>query len=193
LGWRNFDASPRLRLQRLAVVGGFLARGKVVFPAEVEYGDVVKGLPLADRSCQGVYCSHVLEHLSLSDLRKAMRETHRVLAAGGLFRLVVPDLEYHARVYLENPSAGAAIDFMRATRLGNENRKRSIMPFLRDWLGNSNHLWMWDFKSLSGELSQASFSEIRRAEFGDSPDPKFNEVETADRWHCCLGIECRRS
>src|SRR5262245_4439288 len=125
-GWRNFDASPTLRLQRLPIVGRLLAQGNVVFPAEVEYGDIANGLPLPDRSCQGVYCSHVLEHLSLSDLRKAVRETYRILAPGGLFRLVIPDLEYQARAYLGSQSADAAIDFMRGTLLGKEERKRSI-------------------------------------------------------------------
>jgi SAM-dependent methyltransferase len=190
--WRNFDASPTLRLQRLPIVGQLFAKREVFFPAEVEYGDVVRGLSLPDGSCKGVYCSHVLEHLSLNDLRKAVRETHRILAVGGLFRLVVPDLEYLARSYLESPSTDAAISFMQSTLLGKEDRNRSIKPFLREWLGNSHHLWMWDFKSLKSELAQVGFTEIRRAEFGDSADPKFREVEEADRWDKSLGIECRR-
>ena len=142
--------------------------------------------------CQGVYCSHVLEHLALNDLRKALRETYRILAGGGIFRLVVPDLEREARTYLDDESSAAAIGFMRATLLGKEERTRSIKAFLREWLGNSHHLWMWDFKSLREELQEAGFSEIRRAELGDSVDPKFVEVEDAGRWIACLGVECRR-
>jgi hypothetical protein len=51
---------------------------------------------------------------------------------------------------------------------------------------------MWDFKSLREELQEVGFSEIRRAELGDSVDPKFIEVEDAGRWIACLGVECRR-
>ena len=72
----------------------------MTFPANVEYGDIVKGLPVPTGSCRGIYSSHVLEHLALNDLRKALRETHRLLAEGGTFRLVVPDLEHEARTYL---------------------------------------------------------------------------------------------
>ena len=42
-------------------------------------GDVVRGLPVADQSCDGVYASHVLEHLSRTDFEAAMRETFRIL------------------------------------------------------------------------------------------------------------------
>src|SRR5690242_17561521 len=89
-GWRNFDASPRLRLEAMPVIGALSGRSAVIFPKNVEYGNIVKGLPLAKGSCAAVYCSHVLEHLALNDLRTALRETYRVLAPGGLFRLVVP-------------------------------------------------------------------------------------------------------
>jgi predicted SAM-dependent methyltransferase len=191
--WRNFDASPTLFLQRVPIVGFLLTKKKVVFPAGVEYGDVVKGLPLPDSSCQGVYCSHILEHLSLVDMRQALREAHRVLVVGGIFRLVVPDLEYQARAYLDNKSDDAALNFMKETGLGREVRSRSIMSFVWEWLGNSKHLWMWDFKSLRSELLQAGFHEIRRAKFCDSEDSKFSELEAVDRWRHCLGIECRKT
>src|SRR5262245_53696474 len=39
--WRNLYSSPKLRRQRLHIVGNFLAKGKVVFPAEVEYGELI--------------------------------------------------------------------------------------------------------------------------------------------------------
>ncbi|HEX6859864.1 MAG TPA: hypothetical protein VF138_06660, partial [Caulobacteraceae bacterium] len=47
-GWLNFDASPTLRLQRLPLVGRLLTRGRVRFPEAVRYGDITRGLPLAD-------------------------------------------------------------------------------------------------------------------------------------------------
>jgi len=191
IGWRNFDSSPTLRLQRFPLIGRFLKR-EPVFPAAAECGDVVKGLPLSEASCQAVYCSHVLEHLSLNDLRRALKETYRLLATGALFRLVVPDLEYEVQSYLANKLPDAAIAFMRSTQLGKEDRDRKFVPFLREWLGNSRHLWMWDYKSLKQELAAVGFSDVRRAQFGDSTEPKFREVEDEARWRACLGIECRK-
>ncbi len=57
-------------------------------------------------------------------------------------------------------------------------------------LGNSQHLWMWDYKSTESELRNAGFIEIRRARFVDSADPLFGEVEEKGSWENCLGVEC---
>lgn len=163
-----------------------------MFPSNVEYGDIVKGLPLPDAFSAGLYCSHVLEHLSLSDFRLSLRNSHRLLAEGGIFRLVVPDLEYIAHTYLSREDPSACVQFMEQTGLGQMTRKRGIAGFLREWIGNSRHLWMWDFKGLATELTVAGFQNIRRAHLGDSADFRFLEVEEAGRWENCLGVECVR-
>lgn len=190
--WRNFDASPTLRLQRAPWPCGPLAkRLRVRFPDTVEYGDVTGRLPLADGSCEAVYCSHVLEHLSLEDFRRALLETKRVLKVGGIFRGVLPDLEYIARKYIEDHSSDASIRFMRDTILGRENRVRGFIGMIEQVLGNRDHLWMWDYKGLELELGRAGFFEIRRAYFGDGQLDAFRAVEEADRWENSLGFECR--
>lgn len=145
-----------------------------------------------DGSCKAIYCSHVLEHLSLEDFRKALLNTYGKLQAGGVFRLVLPDLEYYAKEYIDDPTANAALSFMQETSLGQEKRSRSLVGFLATWLGNSQHLWMWDFRSVRRELQDVGFKEIRRAQFGDSKDDKFKEIEDMIRWENCLGIECRK-
>lgn len=81
-GWLNFDASPTLRFERLPVVGRLYTRNAKRFPANVIYGDIVRGLPLTENSCQGMYCSHVLEHLALGDLDRALKNVHRYLKLG---------------------------------------------------------------------------------------------------------------
>jgi predicted SAM-dependent methyltransferase len=191
-GWRNFDGSPRLRIEKTPVLGRVLTRNSLLFPEEVDYGDVVKGLPVAAGSCKGVYCSHVLEHLCLRDCQQALRNTMLVLAPGGIFRLVIPDLEVSIHHYLNSGSTQAASEFMRETCLGHETRQRGVMGMLSAWLGNSPHLWMWDFNSMREALEEAGFVQIRRAAFGDCEDPMFRNVEEKVRWDGCLGFECRR-
>lgn len=191
-GWENFDASPTLRLERLPLIGRVITKNEKRFPRNIAYGDIVKGLPLASESCSGVYCSHVLEHLSLADFREALRNTNKILKPGGIFRLVLPDFEYFVKQYQCNPSPDAALTFMRETCLGYERRVKGLIEFVRSWLGNSQHLWMWDYKSIELELINAGFIDIRRACFCDSSDPSFRQVEEADRWNNCLGVECRR-
>ena len=191
-GWRNFDASPTLRFERIPLLGSLYSKNKNRFPTNVEYGDIVKGLPVNAESVDGIYCSHVLEHLSLSDFRRALLNTHKLLKSGGTFRLVLPDLKVLANKYLEDEDENAAIKFIAATGMGCEHRARGVKASVISYLGNSRHLWMWDFPSIRNELTTAGFVNIRLAIFGDSSIQEFGDVEEASRWADALGIECQR-
>lgn len=186
--WLNFDSSPTLRLERLPIVGGMLGRiagNSQPFPPEVRYGDISKGLPIADNSVRGVYASHVLEHLALHDFRKALQNTFKMLMPGGVFRLVVPDLEERARRYVHeatNHSVDASGNFMRRCHLGLEQRPSSMLGRARLLAGGSAHLWMWDQASMIDELRKVGFDRVRRCEFGDSGDEMFARVEEPTRF-----------
>ena len=92
--WRNFDSSPTLRIERIPIIGKPFHKNKVRFPKNVEYGDIINGLPIPEQFCKAVYCSHVLEHLSLEDFRIALKNTYSMLQMRGIFRMVLPDLEH---------------------------------------------------------------------------------------------------
>lgn len=190
--WINFDASPRVAANSIPVLGRLFANASNVFPASVKYGNIVKGLPLPDNSCAVIYSSHVLEHLSLDECRQALRNVYKLLTPGGCFRLVIPDLEVYVDQYKQNTNSDACSEFMRATLLGAEVSSNGIGNRLREWLGHSQHLWMWDYKGLEKELQKTNFTGIRRAQFGDSEIARFREVEQPERWHHALGIECRK-
>jgi predicted SAM-dependent methyltransferase len=189
-GWVNFDASPRLRLQRLPVVGPWMPAGPLGrFPVAVRFGDIVTGLPLKDSSVRLLYCSHVLEHLSLADLRQTLSNCHRMLSEGGVFRMVLPDLEILIDEYRRSSLPSRSETFIRATLMGMEQRNRSLRGLVESFMGNSRHLWLWDYSGLEAELSKAGFTSIRRATFGDSQHSQFAAVEAKDRWMSALGIE----
>jgi SAM-dependent methyltransferase len=193
--WINFDASPTLRLQRIPLIGSVIrSRSGVPFPHGVRYGDIVKGLPIAENSCNGVYCSHVLEHLSLNDFRKALKNTYAILKPGGIFRCVLPDLEIAAREYVKALDEGnnlASIRFIeRDTMLGQKQRPTGLKQQLAFHWGNARHLWMWDHASLSFELKEAGFSNIRKCKFADSSDAMFKDVEDEGRFWHAVAIEC---
>lgn len=195
--WMNFDVSPSLVLQKIPLVGKFLQRQmKVQFPPNVLYGNIVKGLPVKDNSCDGLYCSHVLEHLALNDFRTAIRNSHKMLKHGGIFRCVVPDLETAAETYLNELHKGnktASLIFLgKHTRLGYFKRPASLREFTIEFYGNSRHLWMWDYQSLKQELEQCGFADIRRAYFNDSADVYFKYVEQPNRFLNAVAIECKK-
>jgi SAM-dependent methyltransferase len=95
-GWVNLDSSAD-------------------FPGVIRH-DLRRGLPFADESFDAVYGSHVLEHLEPEAGARLLRECHRVLKPFGVARIVVPDLEAIAMLYLESLAQAAAGDVDAAFR-----------------------------------------------------------------------------
>jgi len=192
--WENIDGSPTVLIQKLPVFGVFFRLiTSPKFPASVKYGDVRTGLPFPNESVDIIYSSHMLEHLSLEDFRLALEEIQRILKPGGVFRSVIPDLEVSIKDYLACSNTNASSQFLRNTMLGVEKRPRGFLTKCRSLFGNSNHLWMWDFKGIQEELKNAGFYDIRRSYFNDSQTVDFLEVEDYERWNNCLGFECKKT
>lgn len=191
--WINYDVSPTLRLQKIPFIGS-IVKLNTTFPQNVLFGDIIKGLPVEDNSCNGLYCSHTLEHLSLEDLRIALRNSYKILKNDGIFRCVLPDLEFAARLYLKELDAGdfnASMKFIaNTTMLGVEKREKGLKALMVSIFGNSKHLWMWDSKSLSEELKQAGFRNIRNCSYNDCSDNMFSFVESEGRFTNALAMEC---
>ena len=191
--WINFDSSPTLRIQKTIIIGRLFKRFlNVVFPQNVLLGDIVNGLRITDNSCDGIFCSHVLEHLCHADLIIAINNTYKMLKPGGIFRMVLPDMEFYCNEYLsslKNNKSDACFKLMQDSLLGSKNRKKGFLNFIQSFYGNANHLWMWDYNSLSNVLLDAGFKKIRRCEFNDCEDKMFLSVEEKNRFDNCLSIE----
>jgi predicted SAM-dependent methyltransferase len=72
--------------------------------------NLTQGIPFPDESFDVVYHSHVLEHFPTAEAESFIRECYRILRPQGILRVVVPDLEEIARMYLyslEQASGGA--------------------------------------------------------------------------------------
>lgn len=193
--WTNFDASPTLRWERLPLVGKLYTKNSQRFPAGVLYGDIVKGLSVAPASCKGIYASHILEHLTLDDFNSALKNTKALLQDNGIFRMVVPDLEWAARQYilrLDRQDSDANSFFLDQTNLGTRKRSHGMRALIHAALQTSAHRWMWDSMALSRALQDHGFRSIRRCFFGDCEDPMFKKVEDEGRFECAVAMEARR-
>ena len=124
-----------------------------------------------------------------------MAETLRLLAKGGRFRCVVPDLRALAVRYVQQVDAGdanASEVFMLDSCLGRKRRNRGIAGLAEEIFGNSRHLWMWDEQSLTKAALDAGFQNVRLAEHHDSADTAFADVEEASRFENAVAIEAVR-
>jgi SAM-dependent methyltransferase len=193
-GWINFDASLTLRWERIPIAGKLGTKNKNRFPPNVLPGDIVRGLPIPNGSCSGVYASHVLEHLSLNDFQTALQNTRKLLRKGGIFRVVVPDLEWAAREYIRRVDQGdpaANQFFLDVTCLGKKERAKGIAALVHHSLATSMHAWMWDSLSLSQALRNHGFSHLRHCCFADCEDPMFTLVEDPQRFQNAIALEAR--
>ena len=198
-GWLNFDGSPTLIFERLPILGLLYTKNAARFPANVRYGDIIKGLPVAPETVERLYACHVLEHLAYEDAIRALRNSFTILKPGGVFRLIVPDLATRARHYLErqnlaDPKAAGA--FLDSTLLGERRRSKGLMGLASTIFGGAAHRWMWDEPAMTDALTQAGFCDIRRCKFGDGKDPMFTLVEQPSRFidgdFVELAMECKK-
>lgn len=199
-GWINYDASPTLRIQKIPIIGSFLrSRLNVIFDDDIIYGDIVAGLPHKDESVDAIFCSHVLEHLSLSDFHVALINTHRILKRGGVFRCIVPDLELDINDYMR--SIGSSLPEMRAmasvnllhnSRLGQKSRGCSVVSKLHEMYGNSGHRWMWDQYSLPYALEEHGFEEPQIFHKGNSDDQMLLRPERDHQFERGIGFQCQK-
>jgi hypothetical protein len=182
-GWLNFDASPTMFFERIPLLGRLCKKNNFRFASNVRYGDIVKGLPIANDSADGLYASHVLEHLAFEDCKKALTNSYALLKVGGRFRLIVPNLKMRAEKYVAtstDPVAASA--FIQSMGFGETSRPRGVVQRLAYYFGNGTHLWMWDEASMTAAIRAAGFSHVRRCDFGDSGDPMFALVEERERF-----------
>lgn len=183
-GWENIDASPSLRLSQIPIIGRYLVamRKGPDWAKSAQYGDIVRGLNLQPDTCELIFASHVLEHLSLKDFHVAMDNIYKYLKPGGYFRAIVPDLEALINRYVRQRADSAmatkaASDFVTDTWMGHPGSRRNFYLRLQESFANSRHQWMWDEFSLFDAFFQHSFKNIKRCKHGEWSDPRFAKVD----------------
>ncbi|MGH8249116.1 MAG: class I SAM-dependent methyltransferase [Steroidobacteraceae bacterium] len=147
-----------------------------IYPAPLAM-NVLWGLPFPDGSASRVFVSHLLEHLFFPrDVRFILAELKRVLAPGGVVRIVVPDVEQCIAAYAAND--GSFFASRRETwSWWPENATR-----LEDFLAYAGagaepaylfeaHKYGYDFETLAKVLSEAGFERARVSAYMASEDP----------------------
>lgn len=59
-------------------------------------------LPFADNSVEAIYSSHALEHIDKKLVKETLREWYRVLNENGYLELIVPDLRWCVKMWLDH-------------------------------------------------------------------------------------------
>jgi predicted SAM-dependent methyltransferase len=141
-----------------------------------------KRLPFREGQLDGIYTEHVIEHLPPSRLPFVFGEWSRCLRSKGVMRILVPDAEIYLRTYCRIQN-GDDIKFPyhieEATPMEHVNR------VFRTY----DHLYAYDYETLSKILSAAGFSSINRCRHREGRDAKLL-LDSDDREVESLRVEC---
>lgn len=199
-GWWNFDNSLSIRLARPKLIMSALnfvrlASDKSLRLAGIarvkgiRWANACKRIPLPNESLEVVYSSHVLEHLDLSEAERFLAEIHRVLRPGGVIRLGLPDLRRRAEKYMAD---GDADGFMESLNM-RESSVRSLGAKLRLLiLGDREHRWMYDGRSLIRLLERSRFVDAREIAPGETMIPDPEPLNLHERAEESVYVEARR-
>ena len=201
VGWLNVDGSwnawfakhpPLLALlMTLRIIPRSI--GEIPWSKSVFIHDLAKPLPFRAGMFQAVYSSHTLEHLYLEEAQRLLRDCYRVLAPGGVARMVVPDLKAQVQDYLGQRSVWWPEErFVPRTAADRFNRNLCICPPARrggsvlyrlyqSLKDRSSHKWMFDADSLAYHMRQAGFQEVEERQYLDSRISGIGDVERPDR------------
>jgi predicted SAM-dependent methyltransferase len=132
------------------------------------YLDLTRPLPLPDASFDYVFGEHVVEHLTEQKGEQLFRELRRVLRPGGVARLTTPDLRKIVALYRdENPVIGLD-DYARFLDQETGKRHERGAQVFNDYLRLWGHRYVYDEDDLTAKLLAAGFSNVERAEPGES-------------------------
>ena len=202
----NVDWTPYARVATsklaVAVVAPFLGstRGAKLrsMSGVVVAHDLRKGIPCDSGSVDGAYLSHVLEHLDREQARDFLREILRVLAPGGVVRLVVPDLRFVVANYessyqrAERGEIPAVLHEESVVPLLEQSVRRESRAVPSKWpaparrfatlvLGDARrrgetHQWMYDDLTLKQLLLDSGFRSPRRCSPVESDIPGWSDI-----------------
>ena len=146
-GWINLDIRRHHKDQTI--------------PCDIRYG-----LPFEDNQVRMLMAEHVVEHLDFrEDVPRLLNEMNRVLEPGGHLRIVVPDGERWLRAYVSRDS-----DEWLALGMPElpDDMPTPMAMINHIFHQGGEHLFAYDFETISYVLKKAGFNRVSKKAFGES-------------------------
>ena len=170
-GWLTLDHKPS-RVDQKAILGD------------------ADNIPLENKTCKTIFCSHVIEHIPNYKFEKILLEFNRVLKKDGILRILSPDLFLLARAYVNKDEI-----FLKKLLEEDENLRRDLgfggtflncivspgqdtVIFnnnLTEFIGGIGHIYLYDFEMLKILLERYGFYEIKQQNMSESEFPDYRE------------------
>jgi len=129
-------------------------------------------LPFDDNSVEEIWASHVLEHIEPARVQAVLKEWLRVLVPGAVAKVVIPDLDYACRAWLERKSGAQSMIYGMCDRQG------------------QMHYLGWGALELRDELAVAGFEVLTVQNYRESAQSNLGGTY----WHdmVCIFAEVRK-
>ena len=158
-------------------------------PDNIVVHDLRKGIPFKNNSVDAVYHSHLLEHIDRTNVKNFLREVFRVLKPNGVHRIVVPNLYFLCKSYIENYEkcntqniisekhdnyiAAILEQSVRKEAYGSSKQNKVLRIIENILLGDARkrgetHQWMYDDINLANILNEIGFKNIKTQTFSSS-------------------------
>jgi predicted SAM-dependent methyltransferase len=152
----------------------------------IRRADLLLGIPAATGTVEAVLAEHILEHLYLDDVPRALLECRRILRRDGIIRVVSPDAAHIARLLQlgpageDDPTVLAEVKMHRWDRDG-MRWARTVNRLAHQW---GQHRSLLTGEIVSGLLAETGFRDIEvmpttRTRFFDGP-PDIHPIRFPD-------------
>lgn len=157
-GWVNIDNNSDDNIEKL----------------DVNF-DLRKPLPYKDGTVDFIFNEHFIEHLTIEESQKSIKDFMRVLKKGGVLRIAMPDLEGAIALY-QDPDWQKK-PFIKRFDLQFVKTKAELLNMSFNWWG---HKWLYDWEELERRLDDAGFTNINKCSWGKSSHKDLEGLETRD-------------
>ena len=158
-GWVNIDLPARAR--------------ELETPPDLAW-DVRRRLPFPDRAARLIYHEHLMEHLTLDEGTRCLRDWLRVLEPEGVLRIATPDLAYLVDRYRGDWRDQAWLKLPEYAFIG--TRAEMMNVAFRWW----DHRYLYDGEELERRMREAGFGSVRRCGYRESGVPELADLETRE-------------
>lgn len=135
--------------------------------------DLSAPLPFRASVADFMHTEDFLDQLDLDGARRFLRECHRILKPGGVIRILTPDVEKLARMYLENPEG---LKKLWRENVGVDLAFGTAGEILNVGMRFAGHTFLYDAETLTAMLAECGFT-ARQVSYRQSRHPELTGLD----------------
>jgi predicted SAM-dependent methyltransferase len=147
--------------------------------------DLRMSLPIRDNSVDYIFNEHFLEHLTVEEGQRSLRDFLRILKPDGVMRIAMPDLRVAIDRYFD-PNWKNDPAFKKFG-LSYETRAEMINTSFRAW----GHKWLYDAEELGRRLKESGGINIKQCNLRESDYAELIGLETRDESTLIMEVKKR--